>query len=240
MARKRSKPNYYNKYRKKYAEAKKIINQMSKIPGVSIDSEYYQDVLMTQAMDYKEGYFKLLELTKRDLVLSKTYVKSPDGELTTLTSDLFDRLMSVPKSFEYDTQVEYNASAPAFAEIAVRNFEYELSLYESLIVNKQNAQGKSHLRSWFDGLLSEYGVESVGVMLMNASEHGIQLSFEVMYDETSATNFITEMMTFLQGKSKTEEDEELARIAREITKSVFGEINDGERLMEDEDGNPIR
>ena len=239
MAKKKRSPNYYNLYRKKYSEAKRLINQISKIPGASIDSEYYQDVLLTQTMDYKEGYFELKKLMHRDLVLSKSYIKSPDGELTTINSDLFDRLMSVPRSYEYDSQVEYNASAPAFAEIAVRNFEYELSLYESLIVNKQNAQGKTKLRSWFDDLVNDYGVTNVGVMLMNASEHGIQLSFEVMYDETSATNFITEMMSFMQGKSKSEEDEEIARIAREISKSVFSEINDGERLMEDEDGNPI-
>lgn len=239
MAKRRSRPNYYNKYRKKYSEAKKLLNQISKIPGAIIDSEFYQDVLLTQAMDYKEGYHQLQKLMRRDIVLSKTYIKSDDGTLTTLNSDLFDRLMSVPRSYEFDSEVEYNATAPAYAEIAVRNFQYELGLYESLIVNKSSAQGTSKLREWFDEILETHGVKAVGTMLMQASEHGIQLSFEVMYDETSATNFINEMLKFLQENKQTKEDEEIARLAKEITKSVFGEINDGERLAEDEDGNPI-
>ena len=231
MGRKKGvKLNYYNLYRKKFSEGKRLINKLSKA-GYTIDVEYYQDILATQNTDYKQGYQTLKELLKRTEVMSKAYkIDEQTGLPINITNEVFDRITEVPRSYEFDSTEQYQSGAPYYAEIAVRNFKFELQVYESLIVNKTSADGESKVTEWFNNLLDTYGVTKVGKMLMDASEHGIQLGFEVMYDSTSATNFINEMMSFLDTSDM---------VSDENLKDIQTEINDSERIMEDEDGTPI-
>lgn len=231
MSRKKGKKvNYYNLYRSKFAEGKRLINKLSKA-GYAIDTEYYQDILSTKEMSYKEGYQSLKELLKRTEIMSKVYKHDEQtGATINITNELFNRILEVPRSYEFDNAEQYQKGAPYYAEIAVRNFKFELQTYDSLIVNKTSADGESKVTQWFNNLLEQYGVTKVGKMLMDASEHGIQLGFEVMYDSTSATNFINEMMSFLDTSEMVSEED---------IKEIQSEINDGERIMEDEDGTPI-
>ena len=236
---KRDTKSYYKMYQSTYREIRNIMSQVNKA-GYSIDANYYQDILATNTMDYKKGFQALKQLSNRGRILENVYrVDTETGERVPITRDIYDRVTSIPKSFEYPNPIEYNLDAPRYAEIAVANFKNELAIYDSLIANKGGASGFSEVTNWFNSLLREYGTEKVGRMLMEASEHGVELNFAVMYDNTSATNFITEMMTFLQTYSNLSPNEEFSQLDEDIMKSVYGEITDGERLMEDEDGNPI-
>ena len=232
MAKKKRQPvDYYKRYQSEYRKSHRIMGELSKA-GYSIDSEYYQDVLSTLNMDYKKAYQTIEQLNKRSKILENAFKIDPEtGERIPLIQEQFERLTSVPRSFEYDNPLLAQIDAPRYAEIAVQNFRMELQIYDALIVNVGGATGKSKVSSWFENLLEQYGTTQVGKMLMDASEHGIQLTFEVMYSADSATNFINEMMTFLD-TSYNQLDEDIAR-------GIYTEINDGERLAEDEDGNPI-
>ena len=180
------------------------------------------------------------ELSKRIDIMQHTYkVDMETGERISIIEANYDRLTSLPRGYDYDNPITYQQDVPRFAEIAVANFRNELSIYDSLIANKGGASGFSEVTNWFNNLLQTYGTERVGKMLMDASEHGIELNFAVMYDNTSATNFITEMMSFLQTYSDYSPNEQVSQLDEDIMRAVYGEINDGERLAEDEDGNPI-
>lgn len=231
MSRKKGvKINYYNLYRKKFTEGKKLINKLNKA-GYSIDTQYFQDFLATKELGWRKGYQALKEMLKRTEVMSKAYkVDMQTGEVINITNEMFERIMEVPRSYENSPINMSQENVPHYAEIAVRNFKFELQTYESLIVNKNSADGESKVAEWFNNLLEQYGTERVGKMLMEASEHGIQLGFEVMYDSTSATNFINEMMNFLDTSDM---------VSQETLQEIQTEINDGERLMEDIDGTPI-
>lgn len=232
MAKRRVKRNYTELYEEKYKEVRKVIGQVTKA-GYKADREFLQQVRATRMMPIKEAYRTIKDLSVRVDMQARFYkIDEETGERISLTSELFDRLMEVPRGYEYGDEVEYNANAPRYAEIAVANFKMELQTYSALIANKTSADGMSSVEKWFYGLLDQYGTEAVGLMLMQASEHGIQLSFEVMYDSTSATNFINSMMDFLDTSGQTD-------IQADTLKDIQSEINDGERLMEDENGNPI-
>lgn len=241
MAKKKaSKQSYEKLYEKKYKETQRIINNLSKA-GYSFDVEWYQDLISTKLMGAKEAYGRMEELSKRIDIMKHTYkVDMETGERISIIDEQYDRATSLPRGYEYDNPLAYQQDAPRFAEIAVVNFKNELAIYDSLIANKGGASGFSQVTNWFNNLVDTYGTEKVGKMLMDASDHGIELNFAVMYDNTSATNFIAEMMTFMQTYSELGNSESYSQLDEDIMRAVYGEINDGERLMEDEDGNPIR
>ena len=241
MARKKAPKQSYEKlYEKKYKETQRIIHNLSKA-GYSFDVEWYQDLISTKLMGAKEAYGRMEELSKRIDIMKHTYkVDVETGERISIIDEQYDRATSLPRGYEYDNPLAYQQDAPRFAEIAVANFKNELAIYDSLIANKGGASGFSQVTNWFNNLVDSYGTEKVGKMLMDASDHGIELNFAVMYDNTSATNFIAEMMTFMQTYSDFGDNESYSQLDEDIMRAVYGEINDGERLMEDEDGNPIR
>ena len=241
MAKKKAPKQSYEKlYEKKYKETQRIIHNLSKA-GYSFDVEWYQDLISTKLMGAKEAYGRMEELSKRIDIMKHTYkVDMETGERISIIDEQYDRATSLPRGYEYDNPLAYQQDAPRFAEIAVANFKNELAIYDSLIANKGGASGFSQVTNWFNNLVDTYGTEKVGKMLMDASDHGIELNFAVMYDNTSATNFIAEMMTFMQTYSDFGDNESYSQLDEDIMRAVYGEINDGERLMEDEDGNPIR
>ena len=240
MAKKKApKMSYEKLYERKYKETQKVIHQLSKA-GYSFDTEWYQDIIATKLMGAKEAYGRMEELSKRIDIMQHTYkVDMETGERISIIEANYDRLTSLPRGYDYDNPIAYQQDVPRFAEIAVANFRNELAIYDSLIANKGGASGFSEVTNWFNNLLQNYGTEKVGKMLMDASEHGVELNFAVMYDNTSATNFITEMMSFLQTYSDYSPNEQVSQLDEDIMRAVYGEINDGERLAEDEDGNPI-
>lgn len=232
MAKRKAKRDYADLFQSKYDETQRVIRTLMK-DKYSVDSEYYQDVLSTMGMNPREGYERLKELSKRERIMANMYtVDEQTGERISMISETYDRIMSVPRSFEYTNPAEYAIDAPHYAKIAIANFKMELQTYSALIANKTSADGLSNVETWFNNLLSTYGELQVGKMLMDASEHGIELSFVIMYDQTSATNFINEMMNFLDSEGYSQND-------LDVLKGIQEEITDGERIMEDEDGYPI-
>lgn len=232
MAKRRPKSDYKTLYEGKYQEVQRVLRNLAK-GGYSVDTEYYQQVLSTLSMDAQQGFNALNELSKRDIIMKNMYkIDVETGERVSMILETWERLMAVPKSYEYTNPLEYAIDAPRYAKIVISNFKMELQTYSALIANKTSADGLSNVETWFNNLISTYGEQAVGKMLMDASEHGIQLSFEVMYDSTSATNFINEMMTFLGDEGYSQND-------LDVLKAIQEEMTDGERLAEDEDGNPI-
>ena len=232
MAKRRAKRDYSDLFESKYKETQRVVRNLAK-GGYSIDADYYQDLLSTMEMDPKQGFERLKELSKRETIMANMYtVDTETGERVSMISETWDRLMAVPRSFEYGNPNEYAIDAPHYAKIAIANFKMELQTYSALIANKTSADGLSNVETWFNNLISTYGETRVGKMLMDASEHGIELSFVIMYDQTSATNFINEMMNFLGDEGYSQND-------LDVLKGIQEEMTDGERIMEDEDGYPI-
>lgn len=232
MAKRKPKSDYKTLFENKFNEVQRVLGNLTK-GGYSIDVEYYQNILSTFGMDAHQGFNTLNQLSKRETIMQNMYkIDVETGERVSMVGEIWDRLMAVPKSYEYTNPLEYAIDAPQYAKIAIANFKMELQTYSALIANKSSADGLSNVETWFNNLLSTYGEQAVGKMLMDASEHGIQLSFEVMYDSTSATNFINEMMNFLDEQGYSQND-------LDVLKAIQEEMTDGERLAEDEDGNPI-
>lgn len=233
------KMSYEQLYENKYNETQKVIHQLAKA-GYSFDIDWYQEIIATKLMGAKEAYGRMEELSKRIDIMKHTYkVNMETGERVSIIQENYDRITSLPNAREREFPLAFKSDAPRFAEIAVANFKNELAIYDSLIANKGGASGFSEVTNWFNDLLENYGTEKVGQMLMEASEHGVELNFAVMYDNTSATNFITQMMSFMQTYNEFGDNETYSQLDEDIMRAVYGEINDGERLMEDEDGNPI-
>ena len=184
-------------------------------------------------MNPKQGFECLKQLSSRGTIMANMYtIDTETGERVSMISETWDRLMAVPRSFEYANPIEYAIDAPHYAKIAIANFKMELQLYSAMIANKISADGLTNVETWFNNLISTYGETRVGKMLMDAAEHGIDLSFAIMYDQTSATNFINEMMNFISDEGYSQND-------LDVLKGIQEEMTDGERIMEDEDGNPI-
>lgn len=104
---------------------------------------------------------------------------------------------------------------------------YELDFSQTVIdsfydsISKYNADFQSRIKAWISGLINQYGKEAVAQMLMDGAEAGILVTNKIAYSDTACSEFMSEMMEFLNMDTRTKAD-----ILGEIEASIgFDELD---------------
>lgn len=104
---------------------------------------------------------------------------------------------------------------------------YELDFTQTVIdsfydsISKYNADFQSRIKTWISGLINQYGKEAVAQMLMDGAEAGVLVTNKIAYSDTACSEFMSEMMEYLNMDTRTKAD-----ILGEIEASIgFDEID---------------
>ena len=89
---------------------------------------------------------------------------------------------------------------------------YELDFTQTVIdsfydsISKYNADFQSRIKTWISGLINEHGKEAVAQMLMDGAEAGVLVTNKIAYSDTACSEFMSEMMEYLNMDSRTKAD----------------------------------
>lgn len=96
----------------------------------------------------------------------------------------------------------------------------DTSFYDKVSISQWYAQlrefanGEAYglLRAWMGGVIAENGVHNVAVMINNAIDHGVILTWEVVYDMDEAERYIGRMIDYLPEAGVLYKEEQLDKI----------------------------
>lgn len=89
---------------------------------------------------------------------------------------------------------------------------YELDFSQTVIdsfydsISKYNTDFQSRIKTWVSGLINQHGKEAVAQMLMDGAEAGILVTNKIAYSDTACTEFMSEMMEYLNMDVRTKAD----------------------------------
>lgn len=89
---------------------------------------------------------------------------------------------------------------------------YELDFTQTVIdsfydtISKYNTDFQSRIKTWISGLINQYGKEAVAQMLMDGAEAGILVTNKIAYSDTACSEFMSEMMEYLNMDVRTKAD----------------------------------
>lgn len=228
----RSKEWYERRYDEEYTAAKIRINQQEKL-GIFATQEYRDKIRDTLSItDYRKRFKYMKSLNDiRKIQQNSFIIDTETGEQVMYDeAQLKGYFPSVPKEAQWISDDDKVNVAFNYSDITIQTFEFNLQLYDATIANHANASGSTVVMSWWNEAKAKYSKEELAYAISSANAVGLDLGYEIMYDETLATNFINQLTEFLaNGK------ENLSVLVQELQT----EMNDNIRLAEDEDGNVI-
>ena len=225
----RSKEWYDKRFYEEYRTAMTRINQLEK-QGIFVQNEYKQDLKdLLKSSDYKNRFQEAKWFGKTENLQQNSYmIDTETGEAVSVKRIQFENKGTVNDimSFNRDERME---NAVRYADIVIQNFEFELSLYDSMISNRSAANGMSTVMNWWNEAKSTHSKEELAYAIQSAGTRGLHVGYQLLYDESYATAFINALTEFL-GESED---------VKVVVQALQTEVNDNIPLEEDEDGNII-
>lgn len=89
---------------------------------------------------------------------------------------------------------------------------YELDFSQTVIdsfydsISKYNTDFQSRIKTWISGLINQHGKEAVAQMLMDGAEAGVLVTNKIAYSDTACSEFMSEMMEYLNMDVRTKAD----------------------------------
>ncbi len=85
-----------------------------------------------------------------------------------------------------------------FSDTVISSFMDSISNYNETFYNK--------MRSWINGLINQHGKNAVSQMLMDGTQAGVIVTNKTAYSDVGFSEFITEMLDYLDMDARTKED----------------------------------
>jgi len=228
----RSKEWYDRRFDEEYTQAKMRINQQEKL-GIFATQEYRDKLRDTLAIsDYRKRFRYAKSLNDiRKIQENSFIIDTETGEQVMFDeAKLKGYFPSVPKEVQWISNDDKVNVAFNYADITIQTFEFNLQLYDATIANRSAAQGGTLIMNWWQQAKDTYTKEELAYAIASANSIGLELGYEIMYDETLATNFINQLTEFLSNSKEN---------LSVLVQALQTEMNDNIRLAEDEDGNVI-
>lgn len=198
MAKKKLTP-LQREYNKQVSRINRAVKQLE-TQGFAFSDEPYTPPKRAT----KKNIEKLKSITVRTLKQKAQYIDIDTGEvISTAREEARRRRSEASKKAwerrrqadaEYiktitETQVEPERY-PYFEEIVISNFKLEAEQFPEIagpmIVN------------WVNSLIAQYGKEPVANMLQEGRENGLVIDYQIAYRKDLLTNFIAEMLDYLE------------------------------------------
>lgn len=188
-------------YMKQIKRLQRIIRREYRKTGVELDKSLIPE--MPKRVTQKA--LREIKLIKpKDLRRQSQYVDYETGEIIDYETakNMWQNQQQVATPYELD-----------FTQTVIDSF------YDS--ISKYNADFQSRNKTWISGLINQYGKEAVAQMLMDGAEAGILVTNKIAYSDTACSEFMSEMMEYLNMDVSTKAD-----ILAEIEVSIgFDEVD---------------
>lgn len=197
MAKKKLTP-IQSEYQKQVKRINKAIKRLEK-QGFYLE----QSPLPETKKPTRKQIEKLKKITGRTLKPQTKYVDTSTGEITSALEESKRRRSEASKRAwqrrkaqdeqYYHTVAETQQSFeqyPFFEDIIISNFKLEAEQFPEI--------AGPMIVAWINSLIAQYGKEPVANMIQEGRENGLIVDYQIAYRKDLLTNFIGEMLDYLE------------------------------------------
>ena len=173
-------------FKKQIERLQRIIREEYRKTGVELDSSLIPE--MPKRVTQK-ALRDIKAIKPKDLRRESRYVDYETGEIVDYETakNKWQMEQQIATAYELD-----------FTQTVIDSF------YDS--ISKYNADFQSRIKTWISGLINEHGKEAVAQMLMDGAEAGVLVTNKIAYSDTACSEFMSEMMEYLNMDSRTKAD----------------------------------
>lgn len=173
-------------YMKQVRRLRRAIQREYRQTGVELDPSLIPE--MPKRVTQK-ALREIKSIKPKDLRRQSQYVDYETGEIIDYET--------AKNKWKFDQQIA-TAYELDFTQTVIDSF------YDS--ISKYNADFQSRIKSWISGLINQYGKEAVAQMLMDGAESGVLVTNKIAYSDTACSEFMSEMMEYLNMDTRTKAD----------------------------------
>lgn len=173
-------------YEKQIQRLKRAIRREYRKTGVELDSSLIPEMpkRVTQ-----ERLQEIKSIKPKDLRRQSQYADYETGEIIDYET--------AKNKWKFEQQIA-TAYQLDFTQTVIDSF------YES--ISKYNTDFQSRIKAWISSLINQYGKDAVSQMLMDGAEAGVLVTNKIAYSDTACSEFMSEMMEYLNMDARTKAD----------------------------------
>ena len=173
-------------YKKQIRRLRRAISREFRKTGVQLDSSLIPE--MPKRVTQKRLQ-EIKSIKPKDLRRQSQYVDYETGEIIDYETakNMWKNQQEIATPYELD-----------FTQTVIDSF------YQS--ISKYNADFQSRIKTWISSLINQYGKDAVAQMLMDGAEAGVLVTNKIAYSDTACSEFMSEMMEYLNMDTRTKAD----------------------------------
>ena len=173
-------------YKKQIRRLRRAISREFRKTGVELDSSLIPE--MPKRVTQKRLQ-EIKSIKPKDLRRQSKYVDYETGEIIDYETakNMWQNQQEIATPYELD-----------FTQTVIDSF------YDS--ISKYNTDFQSRIKAWISGLINQYGKDAVAQMLMDGAEAGVLVTNKIAYSDTACSEFMSEMMEYLNMDARTKAD----------------------------------
>lgn len=173
-------------YKKQIQRLKRAIRREYRKTGIELDSSLIPE--MPNRITQKRLQ-EIKSIKPKDLRRQSKYVDYETGEIIDYETakNMWQNKQQIATPYELD-----------FTQTVIDSF------YDS--ISKYNTDFQSRIKAWISGLINQYGKDAVAQMLMDGAEAGVLVTNKIAYSDTACSEFMSEMMEYLNMDARTKAD----------------------------------
>lgn len=173
-------------YKKEMQRLKRAIRREYKKTGIELDSDLIPE---TPKRVTQKQLQKIKSIKPKDLRRQSQYIDYETGEILNYEQ---------AKEYWQNEQKYVQPNQLNFSDTVISGFMDSISQYNDAFQNK--------MRGWLNGLINQYGKDAVSNMLMEGTEAGVIVTNKTAYSDVAYSEYITEMLEYLDMDYRTRED----------------------------------
>lgn len=173
-------------YKKQIRRLRRAISREFRKTGVQLDSSLIPE--MPKRVTQKRLQ-EIKSIKPKDLRRQSQYVDYETGEIIDYETakNMWQNQQEIATPYELD-----------FTQTVIDSF------YDS--VSKYNTDFQSRIKTWISSLINQHGKDAVAQMLMDGAEAGVLVTNKIAYSDTACSEFMSEMMEYLNMDARTKAD----------------------------------
>ena len=173
-------------YKKEIKRLERAIKSEYKNTGIELDKSLIPEMPKRVT---KKQLQKIKSIKPKDLREQSQYIDYETGEILTYEE---------VKDYWQNEQRYISPNRLDFSDTVISGFMDSISQYNDAFQNK--------MRGWINGLINQYGKDAVSNMLMEGTEAGVIVTNKTAYSDVAYSEYITEMLEYLDMDYRTRED----------------------------------
>lgn len=173
-------------YKKQIRRLRRAISREFRKTGVELDRSLIPE--MPKRVTQKRLQ-EIKSIKPKDLRRQSQYVDYETGEIIDYETakNMWQNQQEIATPYELD-----------FTQTVIDSF------YDS--ISKYNTDFQSRIKIWISGLINQHGKDAVAQMLMDGAEAGVLVTNKIAYSDTACSEFMSEMMEYLNMDARTKAD----------------------------------